>query len=162
MNAGRIESTAGEFSFYVDGVTPSVARLLEVLDGERVAVARALGVSTQTAIEWLQTAHNSRGTNLREAILTSPAYRDVKAPRTLNHHYLREDVPMCLVPIVGLGRRHGVSVKGIDGIIRLAQIVQGTDYRRPGRRLSRLGIARLCSSELNLYVDEGILYGQPA
>jgi len=162
LNAGRIESTTGEFSFYVDGVSPAVARLLEVLDAERVALARVLGVSTQTAVEWLHTVYDSRGANLREAILSSDAYRDVKAPRTLNHRYLLEDVPMCLVPIVGLGRRHGVSVKGIDGVIRLAQMVQGADYRRQGRRLSRLGIARLSASELGLYVDEGVLYGPPA
>jgi len=162
VNAGRIESTAGEFSFYVDGVTPAVARLLEVLDSERVAVATALGVRTQTAAEWLRAAYHSRGDNLREVILNNPGYRDVKGPRTLNHRYLLEDVPMSLVPIVGLGRRHGVSVKGMDGMIRLACIVQGTDYRRRGRRLRRLGIARLSASELLRYVNEGVLYGQAA
>ena len=31
LNAGRIESTHGDFQFYVDGVTPSVARVLEVV-----------------------------------------------------------------------------------------------------------------------------------
>lgn len=49
----------------------------------------------------------------------------------------------------------------MDGIIRLACIVQGTDYRRRGRRLRRLGIARLSASELLLYVNEGVLYGRP-
>jgi opine dehydrogenase len=161
VNAGRIESTTGEFSLYVDGVTPAVARLLEVLDSERVAVARALGVGTQTTVEWLRAGYDSRGDNLREVILNTPGYRDVKAPRTLNHRYLVEDVPMSLVPIVGLGQRHGISVKGMDGIIRLARIVQGTDYRRRGRRLRRLGIARLSASELLLYVNEGVLYGRP-
>ena len=49
----------------------------------------------------------------------------------------------------------------MDGIIWLACIVQGTDYRRRGRRLRRLGIARLSASELLLYVNEGVLYGRP-
>jgi opine dehydrogenase len=162
VNAGRIESTSGEFPFYLDGVTPAVARLLGELDSERVAVARALDVCTQTAMEWLQAAYDSRGDNLREVILNNPSYRDVKAPRTLNHRYLLEDVPMSLVPIVGLGRRHGVSVKAMDGIIRLVCFLQGTDYRRRGRRLRRLGITRLSASELTRYVNEGILYGQAA
>jgi opine dehydrogenase len=162
LNAGRIEATAGDFSFYTDGVTPSVARLLERLDSERVAVAGALGVGTESAVEWLRAAYDSRGDNLREAILNNPGYRDVKAPHTLNHRYLLEDVPMCLVPIVGLGQRHGVSVKAMDGLIRLACIVQGTDYRRRGRRLGRLGITRLSASELARYVNEGVLYGQAA
>jgi opine dehydrogenase len=159
LNAGRIESTSGEFEFYIDGVTPSVAHMLEVLDRERVAVATHLGVHTQTAMEWLRMAYDATGENLFEAIHNNPGYRGVKAPRTLNHRFLLEDVPMCLVPIVGFGRRHGVSVKCMDGIIRLVCILQETDYRRKGRRLRRLGIARLSASELRRYVNEGVLYG---
>jgi len=162
FNAGRIESTSGEFDFYVDGVTPAVARMLEAIDRERVAVAKALGVRTQTAKEWLRTAHDATGEDLRQAIHDNPGYRGIKAPSTLNHRYLSEDVPMSLVPVVGLGQRHGVSVKAMDGIIRLACIIQGTDYRRRGRRLRRLGIARLSGSELRVYANEGVLYGAAA
>ncbi|NIN65655.1 MAG: NAD(P)-binding domain-containing protein [Anaerolineae bacterium] len=162
LNAGRIESTLGDFRLYVDGVTTAVARLLEILDAERVAVATALDVSVQTAVQWLRMSYEVVAESLMQATHQNPAYRDVKAPRTMNHRYLSEDVPMCLVPISGLGRRHGVSVKGIDGIIRLACMIQGTDYRRRGRRLHRLGIARLSASELKRYVDEGVLYGTAA
>lgn len=158
LNAGRIESTSGEFEFYIDGVTPSVAHTLEVLDRERVAVATHLGVRAQTAMEWLRMAYHATGENLFQAIHNNPGYRGVRAPRTLNHRFLLEDVPMSLVPIVGFGRRHGVSVKAMDGIIRLVCILQETDYRRKGRRLRRLGIARLSRSELRRYVNEGILY----
>ena len=35
LNAGWIEHTHGDYQFYIDGVTPSVARVLEVLDRER-------------------------------------------------------------------------------------------------------------------------------
>jgi len=162
LNAGRIEATSGDFEFYIDGVTPAVGRMLELLDGERVAVATALGVRTQTAMECLQVARDAGPDNLTQAIHDNPDCHGVKAPPTLNHRYLLEDVPMCLVPIVGLGRRHGVSVKAMNGIIRLASIVHGTDYRRKGRRLRRLGIARLSASELRRYVNEHVLYGQAA
>jgi opine dehydrogenase len=162
LNAGRIESASGEFEFYIDGVTPSVAHMLEVVDRERVAVATHLGVHTQTAMEWLRMAYDATGENLFEAIHNNPGYRDVEAPRTLNHRFLLEDVPMSLVPIVGLGRRHGVSVKCMDGIVRLVCILQEIDYRRKGRRLRRLGIARLSASELRRYVNEAVLYGQAA
>src|SRR5512139_2690801 len=43
LNMGWIEATHGDYQFYIDGVTPSVARVLEVLDRERVTVASALG-----------------------------------------------------------------------------------------------------------------------
>ncbi len=42
LNAGWIERTKGEFQFYIDGATRSVAHVLEMLDYERMAVAGAL------------------------------------------------------------------------------------------------------------------------
>ena len=47
----RIDSW--NFQFYVDGVTPSVAKVLEVVDRERVTVASSLGLRARTAMEWL-------------------------------------------------------------------------------------------------------------
>jgi opine dehydrogenase len=38
LNAGWIESTKGEFQFYIDGATRSVAHVLEMIDYERMAV----------------------------------------------------------------------------------------------------------------------------
>ena len=43
LNSGWIEATHGDYQFYIDGVTPSVARVLEALDRERVTVAASLG-----------------------------------------------------------------------------------------------------------------------
>ena len=43
MNAGRIEQSRGEFYFYDEGVTPGVVDAIMALDGERRAVAAALG-----------------------------------------------------------------------------------------------------------------------
>jgi opine dehydrogenase len=156
LNAGRIESTGGDFQFYIDGVTPSVARVLEVVDRERVTVASALGIRAQTAMEWLRMAYDARGADLNEAIHNQPGYYGIKAPATLNHRYLFEDVPMSLVPIAALGQRYGVSTGGIDSIIKLACVVHCTDYWRRGRTLDKLGIDRLSVSEITRYVNEGI------
>ena len=43
LNTGRIESTNGDYQIYIEGVTPSVARVLEALDRERVTVPSSLG-----------------------------------------------------------------------------------------------------------------------
>jgi opine dehydrogenase len=155
LNAGRIESTLGEFQFYIDGVTPSVGRLLEVLDRERVTVAAALGIRARTAVEWLKMAYGASGDNLYEAIHNQPGYYGIQAPATLNHRYITEDVPMSLVPIAALGQRYGVSVRGMDSIIRLACIIHKTDYWRRGRTLEKLGISDWSVSELTDYVMKG-------
>jgi opine dehydrogenase len=155
LNAGRIESTSGEFQFYIDGVTPSVARVLEALDRERVTVAAALGIRARTGTEWLRMAYDATGATLYEAIHNQPGYRGIKAPPTLNHRYITEDVPMSLVPIAALGQRYGVRVQAMDSIIRQACIIHQTDYWRRGRTLDKLGIEQLSVSEVMRYVMEG-------
>ena len=155
LNAGWIESTHGDFQFYIDGVTPSVARLLEVLDRERVTVASALGIRAQTAMDWLKMAYTTSGDDLHEAIHNQPGYYGIKAPSTLNHRYIFEDVPMSLVPIASLAQRYGVSVRGMESIIRMACIIHRTDYWRRGRTLRKLGLDRLSVTELTDYVNEG-------
>ncbi len=156
LNAGRIESTHGDFEFYIDGVTPAVARVLEVLDRERVTVAASLGIRGRTSLEWLKMAYNADGEDLHEAIHNQPGYYGIKAPATLNHRYIFEDVPMSLVPIAALGARYGVSVRGMDSIIRLACIIHRTDYWRRGRTLEKLGINNLSVGELTNYVTTGV------
>ena len=156
LNAGRIESTHGDYEFYIEGVTPSVARVLEVLDRERVTVAASLGIRAQTAQEWLKMAYNAEGEDLNEAIHNQPGYYGIKAPSTLNHRYIFEDIPMSLVPIAALGQHYGVSVRGMDAIIHLACIIHRTDYWRRGRTLDKLGIDRLSVGELTQFVNEGI------
>jgi len=156
LNAGWIECTRGEFQFYIDGVTPSVARVLEELDRERVTVAAAIGIRARTAQEWLKMAYDASGENLYAAIQNQPGYRGIKAPSTLNHRYVFEDVPMSLVPIAAFGQRYGVSVQEIDAIIRLACTVHQTDYWRRGRTLNKLGIEQLSVAELTRYAMEGV------
>jgi opine dehydrogenase len=156
LNAGWIESTHGDYQFYIEGVTPSVARVLEVLDRERVTVAASLGIRARTAMEWLQMAYDATGEDLNEAIHNQSGYYGIKAPSTLNHRYIFEDVPMSLVPIAALGQHYGVSVRGMDAIIRLACIIHRTDYWRRGRTPDKLGIDRLSVGELTRYVNEGV------
>ncbi|MHB1355397.1 MAG: NAD/NADP octopine/nopaline dehydrogenase family protein [Anaerolineae bacterium] len=157
LNAGRIESTGGDFQFYLDGATPSVAKMLEELDRERVTVAAALGIRARTAQEWLKMAYNATGANLYEAIHNQPGYRGIKAPATLNNRYIFEEIPMSLVPIAAFGQRYGVAVGAIDAIIRMACIVHQTDYWRRGRTLAKLGIEQLAVHELQHYVETGEL-----
>ncbi|MEA4812681.1 MAG: NAD/NADP octopine/nopaline dehydrogenase family protein [Anaerolineaceae bacterium] len=155
LNTGWIEATHGEFEFYVDGVTPSVAKVLEVLDRERVTVASALGLRARTGLEWLDLAYNARGDNLYEAMHNQSGYYGIKAPPTMNHRYLTEEMPMSLVPIASLGERYGVAVNGINSIIRLGCFMHNTDYWRKGRTIEKLGIKELSIDELTKFVETG-------
>jgi opine dehydrogenase len=155
LNAGWIEGTHGAFQFYIDGASPTVCRVLEALDRERVTVAAALGIRAQTAQEWLQMAYDARGDSLFETIQNQPGYHGIQAPPSLSNRYITEDVPMSLVPLAALGRRYGVSVTTVDAIVHLACVIHQTDYWRRGRTLEKLGLDQLSVSELQAYVCDG-------
>ncbi|MBI3163942.1 MAG: NAD/NADP octopine/nopaline dehydrogenase family protein [Chloroflexi bacterium] len=155
LNAGWIEATHGDYQFYIDGVTPSVARMLEVLDRERVTVASAVGIRARNALEWLKLAYDTNGEDLHEAIHNQPGYYGIKAPPTLNHRYLFEDIPMSLVPIASIGKRYGVAVGAMESIIKIGSIIHRTDYWRRGRTVEKLGLEQWSVSELTRFVQEG-------
>ena len=157
LNAGWIEFSRGDFQFYHDGVTPGTARVLEVLDRERVTIAAAVGVRARTAAEWLQGSYDVGGGDIHELIHANKGYAGIGAPDTLDHRYIFEDVPMSLVPMAALGARYGVSTRGMEALITLASVLHRTDYRRRGRTLDKLGIENLSVSELARYVTEGVL-----
>ncbi|MEJ2148048.1 MAG: NAD/NADP octopine/nopaline dehydrogenase family protein [Chloroflexota bacterium] len=155
LNVGWIERTQGDFQFYMDGVTQSTSRILEVVDRERVTVAAALGVRAQTALEWLARAYSATGDNLDEAMHDNPGYQGIKAPRSLRHRYIFEDVPFSLVPIAALGKRFGVNVWAIDSLIQLACVAHSTDFYHRGRTVESMGLAGLRVSEIRNLVKYG-------
>lgn len=139
-NLGRIEATGGDFEFYVDGVTPTVAKLMEAVDRERINVGKALGIDLITAREWLKLAYEADGDCLHQAIQNQHGYRGINAPCTVNHRYINEDIPMSLVPMASLGRRFGIRVRAMESIIRLACIAREKDYWAFGRTVESLEI----------------------
>jgi opine dehydrogenase len=155
LNAGWIEHTKGEFQFYVEGVTRSTARVLEVLDRERVTVAAALGVRARPALRWLKDAYSAEGNTLYEAIQANAGYQGIKAPRNLRHRYIFEDVPFSLVPLTALGTQFGVNTWAIDAMVRLACVVHGTNYYERGRTVEDMGLKGLRVSEVIRYVEQG-------
>ncbi|MGQ9487946.1 MAG: NAD/NADP octopine/nopaline dehydrogenase family protein [Armatimonadota bacterium] len=156
LNAARIESTHGDFEYYIDGITPSAAQILEQIDAERVAVAAAMGFNCMTAREWLYIAYGASGKTLFEAIRANQGYYGIKAPPTVHHRYITEDVPMSLVPIASLGEMLGVPCPTIKAIIHLANLLHGCDYWQTGRTVESMGLAGLSLRELRLRILEGI------
>jgi opine dehydrogenase len=140
LNSARIEDMSRDFEFYIDGVTPMVSKILEALDSSRVALGQALGIRLHTARQWLYLAYDSPGKTLYEAIHATPGYRGVKAPKTLVHRYIREEVPMSLVPMSSLGDLLNVPTPTIDTIIHLGCVIQESDYWSEGRTIKKLGL----------------------
>jgi opine dehydrogenase len=154
LNLGRVE--AGEpFDHYHQGITPAVARVLEALDAERLAVAAALGIVLPTAREWLREAYGAHGSDLYRALQENRAYRGIRAPAGLDTRYLWEDVPTGLVPLVCLGELGAVATPTMRSLVHLASLAHGVDYFRHGRTLARMGLDGMAVADLLDYVREG-------
>jgi len=149
LNAGWIEDVS-EFQFYHEGISPSVAKVLEEIDAERIAISESLGFQAMSARDWLYLAYNAAGTDLFQAIRANVGYKGITAPSHLRMRYLKEDVPMSLVPMASIGRKFGVETPTMDAVIQLASVLNKMDYWAEGRTVERLGISNLSVKELRL------------
>jgi opine dehydrogenase len=52
-----------------------------------------VGLCTRNALEWLKLSHDTACTDLYEAVHNQEGYYGIKAPPTLNHSYIFDDVP---------------------------------------------------------------------
>jgi len=156
LNAAWIEERHGDFEYYLEGASPSVAQVLEAVDAERVAVAAALGIGVPTAREWLYLAYGATGKSLYEAIQANPGYFGIKAPNRLEHRYLTEDVPMSLVPIASLGDHLGVPAPAIKAVIQLASLLHQRDYWAEGRTMDKLGLSGANVAQIRRLVEDGL------
>ncbi len=160
LNAGRIESTSGDFDYYTDGITPSVALILEEMDRERVRVAEGIGFRAMSAREWLYIAYDAA-----EAMRANRGYDGIKAPKTIFHRYISEDIPMSLIPIASLGRLVNVQTPTIDSIILLGSILHGENFWATGRTAERLGLAGLTLKQIRRFIlegEEGLAWNEPS
>lgn len=169
LNAGRIEDTHGDFEYYIEGVTPSIAAVLEAIDNERVEVAKALGIRANTAREWLYLAYDAAGRTLFDAMRANVGYNGIKAPGTISHRYITEDVPTSLVPIASIGEMLGVPTPAMRAMIYLASAMHGVDYWAEGRTVDRLGIDKMSVKDIRFLVAgadgferESKLQGRPS
>lgn len=156
LNAARIESTHGDFEYYLEGVSPSTAKVLEKADSERVALGTALGIHLHTAREWLYLAYDSPGKTLFEAIQSTPGYKGVRAPSTLTHRYILEDVPMSIVPMVSAGKLLGVRTPTLESLAHIASTVQCRDFWAEGRTVDKIGLAGRTVEEIRMLAVKGV------
>jgi opine dehydrogenase len=160
-NAGWVEHTAGAYLFYYEGTTPSVGRVIDTLDRERIAVAEAAGVPTRPFVQVFQemgytTEDAARVGTAHAALQASAPNRWIRGPKSLDHRYLHEDVGWGLVPWSELGRSLGVATPVMDGLITLGSTLNARDYRAEGLTLERLGLAGRRPGELAGYLRDGI------
>jgi len=160
-NAARIE--LAEKPFFLFGRkenTPSVVRLIERIDRERMAIGHALGLTQWTLEEEiLMVKWNPHGEDyvlpLYDAIHT-PFLEVCEGPYKLNTRHLEEDIPYGLVTYSSLGNMLGVPTPVTDAIITMAEVLLQKDFRAMGRTVEALGIdPRWSKQTVKRYLRDG-------
>jgi opine dehydrogenase len=144
LSAAWVEATGGNFRFYVDAMTPGVARSIEALDRERLAVASVFGHELPTLGEEMVAIGTAVATaDLQAAIAGGEANRTIKAPDSLAHRYYAEDFGYGLVPMLEFARIGGVEAPYAAALVEVASALRGEDVRLTGLTAERLGVAGL-------------------
>lgn len=147
LNIGRIEYSRGEFWIYREGFTPSVWRVTDKLDEEKMALMRALAFRPLPYREYRAMMH--------DLSLEEHAQVGSKGPSSADTRYLTEDVPMGLVFWVELGARLNVPLPTCRSLVHLTSLINGRDYAVEGRTLARLGLDAVPAERLREAVDHG-------
>lgn len=159
-NIGRVESTGGDFYHYYEGITPSVGRIIDALDGERRTLAAAFGCHVDSLADYFfQIGYtNDAGRDGGTAYSTfhySEPNRWIKAPSSIDHRFFNEDIPYGLVLLTELAALAGVPMPTADAVIALASIAAGKSYRETGLTLEKMGISGFSVERLRALLERG-------
>lgn len=143
MNAGRVEHSRGEFYFYDEGVTPTVAQVIYGVDAERRAIGRALGFDLLPVDAAFHAAGFGPKGDLWATINGSRMLTQLRAPGTINTRWLTEDIPYGLGAWSSLGKQLGVATPLMDALVTLASVALGQDFWQLARTPEKLGLAGL-------------------
>jgi opine dehydrogenase len=143
-------------------VTPSLAKIMETVDKERLSVAKTLGVRPVSTVEWLHRSYGAKGDTLYEALTDCYVYKFMVGetlPSSLQFRYVTEDVPYQLVPVSSFGDLLGVNTPLMKSLVQIASVVNQTDYWKEGRTLDKMGLSGLKTKEIIKYVTSFSLDG---
>lgn len=141
MSIPRIEKTKGDYCMYHEVFTPSVWRILEALDNEKMDLIERLGcerLSYVEACKYRNTLDDTRDAKEVFFWYASMPSR-AKGPTVVDSRYISEDVPQGLVLLESLGLKYDVETPICTALIDMASAAIGRDLRLEGRTVESLG-----------------------
>lgn len=147
LGAAWAEASGGDFTFYRQGLTEGVARVMQQLDDERRAVGAAFGHDLPSLVGEMArigtVEASDAGLPLREAISGGEANARIKAPDSLNHRYYLEDFGHGLLPFTAIAAVAGVPVPVASSLLGVGRALVGEAMMQRGRSAAALGIEGL-------------------
>ena len=160
MNAGLIERTGGDFTFYIEGAPTSVARLVDKVDRERIRVGQGLGLRLIHSWEWLNRYYGAKGKDHFTAFRTCPAYQPSRYTHVLKNlvtsNFITEDIALGLVTVASFADRLGIDVPLIKALIQISGELVDINFRESGLTLEKLGLGEMRLDQIKHLVEEGL------
>ena len=157
MNAGPLEHF-DRWDIHNEGTQPSIRRVTDALDAERVATREALGYGAphfplsdhyrEDGDEWMY------GRKSHEALTDSGDWREHIV--LTEHRYMTEDVAYGLALLVSAADRSGTPAPTATGLLAIGSAITGRDLRKTGRTLETLGLAGLSKAEFAALMRDGL------
>jgi opine dehydrogenase len=149
MNAGPLEHFE-TWDIHKEGTQPSIRRVTDALDAERIAARVALGYKAPhfpladhyraDGDEWMY------GRKVHKKLTDSNDWRERIV--LTEHRYMREDVEHGLAFLVSVCEWAGVPCPTARGLLALASAVLGRDLRKEGRTLENLHLSGVSKIEM--------------
>jgi opine dehydrogenase len=155
MNAGPIEHF-DRWDIHKEGTQPSIRRVHDALDGERIAIREALGYAAPhfPLADHYNTSKWMYGRAAHERLVDSGDWHE---HLDLSHHrYMLEDVGMGLAFLVSVGAWSGAPCPVAAGLLAIAGAANGTAFQGCTRTLQSLGLAGLSRDGMRNLLWEGI------
>jgi len=159
LGAAWIEATGGDFTFYVEGLTDGVARVMGQLDEERRAVGRAFGHDLPSLFEEMVSIGTIEpdvdpAVGLAAAIRAGKANRKITAPNTLSHRYYLEDFWYGLEPFLAFAAIADVATPVASSLMGVGTALLGDLAPKKGRSAAAMGIEKMNRDALVAKVRE--------
>lgn len=156
-NIGRMEK--GEKWYQSLNITPTIGRLLEALDKERLEIAHVLGLEVKTIFEHFHLSFHvpmsPSISDMNQEI--NRAGNDVYGPNTADSRYITEDVPFGLVPTIALGKLVNRPALLHESGVHMVSTMYGRDFVGENDLLEALDLGRFTLEELQEAALTGVL-----
>jgi opine dehydrogenase len=157
MNAAPLEHFE-RWDIHKEGTQPSVRRVTDALDAERIAIREALGYGAphfplanhyaKEGEEWMY------GRGSHDKLTDSGDWREHIV--LTQHRYMLEDVRIGLSFLVSCGELAGVPTPLARAFLSIGGVICGEDFLQTGRTLKSLGLAGLGPKVLQEALAKGM------
>ena len=155
LNAGPIDG--GRFDVHGAGTTPTIRRLIDAVDAERVAARVGWGYPAPhyelaTYYDEARAAEGFYGAGARARVAESGIFDETLG---FDHRYVTEDAVLGLALFESAARTVTVATPAISGLLQVFGVLLGRRLGGDGRALERLGLGDFVLREIRALLREG-------